>query len=73
MIAAAQEIIPQLLKADGVVIDQLLTGKELAGLLGEVAALSASDTSVKDLLKKAFADSQAYHQAWIAKSSSKKK
>ncbi len=73
VISAAQEIIPQLLKADGVVVDQLITGKELEGLLSEVSAVSASDASMKNLLKKAFADSQAYHQAWVAKSSGKKK
>jgi CRISPR-associated protein Csc2 len=72
VIAAAQDILPQLLKADGVVIDQILTGKELEGLLSEVSAMSANDTSMKDMLKKAFADSQAYHQAWIAKSGKKK-
>lgn len=72
VISAAQEIIPQLLKADGVVVDQLITGKELEGLLSEVSAVSASDASMEDLLQKAFADSQAYHQAWIAKSGKKK-
>lgn len=72
VLIAAQEIIPQLLKADGVAVDQLLMGKELEGLLNEVSAISASETGTQEMLKKAFADSQAYHQAWIAKSSKKK-
>jgi CRISPR-associated protein Csc2 len=72
VIAAAQEIIPQLLKADGVVVDQILVGKELAELLNEVSATSSNDADMKDLLQNAFADSQAYHQAWVAKSSKKK-
>ena len=72
VIAAAQEIVPQLLKADGVVVDQFIAGKELESLLTEVSALSANDASMKEMLKKAFADSRAYHQAWIAKSGKKK-
>ena len=72
VIDTAQEIIHQLLKADGVVVDQILTGKELQDLLGEVSTASANDANMRDLLKKAFTDSQAYHQAWIAKSGKKK-
>lgn len=70
--AAAQEIIPQLLKADGVVVDQFLAGKELEELLDAVSATGSSDADMKALLQKAFADSQAYHQAWVAKSGKKK-
>ena len=72
VIVAAQKIVPQLLKADGVVVDQFIAGKELESLLVEVSALSANDASMKEMLKKAFVDSQAYHQAWIAKSGKKK-
>ncbi len=72
VIGAAQSIIPALLKEDGVVIDQLITGQALEALLAEVSAISAQEKSLKDLLKRAFNDSQAYHQAWIAKASKKK-
>jgi CRISPR-associated protein Csc2 len=72
VIAAAKEIVPQLIKADGVVVDQFIDGKELENLLAEVSALSANDASMKEMLKKAFADSQAYNQAWVAKSGKKK-
>jgi CRISPR-associated protein Csc2 len=66
-IAAAQEILPHLLKSDGVKIDQLLMGDELNALLDEVGTMD-----VKTLLEKAYTDSRAYHQAWIAKSGKKK-
>jgi len=72
VVTAAQEIIPELLRADRVAVDQMLVGKGLETLLDEVSAISSKDASMKDLLKKAFADSQAYHQAWIAKSGKKK-
>ncbi|MFN3309408.1 MAG: type I-D CRISPR-associated protein Cas7/Csc2 [Anaerolineales bacterium] len=67
VIAAAQLLIPDLLKKDGVKVDQLLMGKELETLLADISAM---DT--KSLLKKAFDDSRAYHQAWIDKGSKKK-
>jgi CRISPR-associated protein Csc2 len=69
-VAAAQQILPNLLNSDGVKIDQLLMGDELKTLLNEVSAMDA-----KALLEKAYADSRAYHQAWIAKTdkTSKKK
>lgn len=66
-IAAAQEIIPSLIKNDGVTVDQLLMGDELQAFLNEVNGMD-----VKVLLEKAFADSRAYHEAWIAKSGKKK-
>jgi len=67
VIAAAQEIAPGLITDDGVVIDQFLTGSELHNLLDEVTAASSEDGKLKELLQKAFSDSRAYHQAWIAK------
>jgi len=67
VIAAAQEVIPTLLKTDGVKVDQLLTGKELESYLSDVSAMD-----VKTLLEKAFADSRAYHQVWVAKAGKKK-
>ncbi|GAB4459575.1 MAG: hypothetical protein Kow0070_14710 [Anaerolineales bacterium] len=70
VLSAAETLIPDLLQKDGVKVDQLLMGKDLQAFLGEVNALD-----MKALLDKAYADSRAYHQAWIAKTDkpSKKK
>ncbi len=70
VLSAAEALIPSLLQKDGVKVDQLLMGKDLQAFLSEVQALD-----VKTLLERAFADSRAYHQAWIAKTdkSGKKK
>lgn len=67
VIAAAQEVIPTLLKADGVKVDQLLTGNELEAYLSDVSSMD-----VKTLLEKSFADSRTYHQTWVAKAGKKK-
>lgn len=72
VITSAQQLIPELLKADGVTIDQLLIGRELDEMLKEVSVASASEAGMKNVLAKAFDDSKAYHQAWIAKPGSKK-
>ena len=69
---AAQSLAPGLLQEDGVVVDQLLIGDDMETLLAGMAAFSADDSKVKALLTNAFGDSQAYHEAWIAKSSKKK-
>ncbi len=67
VIMAAKEIIPDLLHKDGVKVDQWLMGAELEAFLTEINAMD-----VKTLLEKAFADSRAYHQAWVAKADKKK-
>lgn len=67
VIAAAEEIVPSLVKRDGVTVDHLLMGNDLLAFLNEVSALD-----VKTLLEKAFADSRAYHEAWVAKAGKKK-
>lgn len=67
VITAARAIIPDLIRKDGVKVDQLLMGADLEAFLSEINA-----TDVKTLLEKAFADSRAYHQAWIAKAGKKK-
>ncbi len=72
VVVTAQELIPELLKEDRVTVDQLLMGKDLEDLLTEVAAISSRDEGMQDFLKRAFNDSQAYHQAWIAKAGKKK-
>ena len=72
VLSAAQELVPGLLQADSVVINQLLMGKELERLLAEVTALSADEAKMRALLDAAFADSRAYHTAWIAKANKKR-
>jgi len=67
----AENLVPDLLREDGVVVDQLLTGKDLAALLSEMQALAGEDAKLKALLAAAFADSRAYHAAWIAKAKKK--
>lgn len=69
--AQAQAIVPDLLREDGVTVDQLLIGGDLEALLGEMRALNADDAGVRGLLGDAFGDSRAYHQAWLAKSGKK--
>lgn len=66
-LAAAQRLIPDLLKQDGVKVDQTLMGKDLDAFLSDVSALD-----VKTLLEKAYADSRAYHDSWVAKTNKKK-
>lgn len=67
VVSAAQQLVPDLLKQDSMTVDQLLIGEELARFLNQV---SGEDT--KTLLERAFADSRAYHLAWIAKAGKKK-
>ena len=67
VVSAAQQLVPDLLKQDGVNVDQLLIGDELATFLNQV-----SNEDTKALLERAFDDSRAYHQAWIAKAGKKK-
>lgn len=64
----AQALVPELLHEDGVVVDQLLVGKELETLLTGMTGLAADDATAKALLGDASADSAAYHETWIAKS-----
>ena len=66
-ITVAQEVLPTLLKNDGVKIDQLLMGEELKLLLNDVSAMD-----VKTLLNQAFTDSLTYHETWVAKTGKKK-
>ncbi len=67
VIIAARTLIPHLLRRDGVKVDQLLIGDDLKSFLDEVSAMD-----VRSLLAKAYDDSLAYHQAWIAKAGKKK-
>jgi len=64
---AAQNAMPDLLKADGVAPSQLLIGKELdAYLQGFVSRLNSAD-SVKAILQAAFNDSSQYYTTFVAK------
>jgi CRISPR-associated protein Csc2 len=65
---AARNLAPELLREDGVTVDQLLIGEDVDALVDAVREVSADDTATKKLLTEAFADSRAYHEAWIAKS-----
>ena len=67
----AQILVPALLQEDGVTVDQLLMGEDLDALLTELRDQARDDTGVQMLLESAFADSRAYHQAWIAKGKKK--
>lgn len=69
---AAQKLVPQMIREDGVAENQLLTGADLDALLNEMAAMGADDERVKGLLEAAFGDSRAYHAAWVAKAAKKK-
>ncbi len=68
VIEAAHQLIPDLLKEDGVKVDQVLMGDDLSAFLRKV-----NDMDMPTLLKQAHADSRAYHQAWIAKTPTNKK
>lgn len=66
-LAAAAEITPALLQDDYVQVDQLLVGDELASLLSNLQQAISKEETMKKLLADAFADSEAYHAAWVAK------
>lgn len=68
----AQGLVPEMLCQDGVAVSQLLVGAELQALLAGLTQVGQDEAGVRGLLSSAFADSRAYHQAWIAKTSKKK-
>lgn len=63
----AQTLVPELLAEDGVVVDQLIVGDELAELMAGMKALATDEVEMRRLLGEAFDDSRAYHEAWISK------
>ncbi|OQA45886.1 MAG: hypothetical protein BWY52_01090 [Chloroflexi bacterium ADurb.Bin325] len=65
----AQALVPDLLKADGVAVDQLLIGKDLDALLGQMQARLDDAAAVKQLLEAAFGDSRKYAQTYVLKKS----
>lgn len=63
----AQALVPDLLKADGVAVDQLLIGKELDAVLGQMQTRLDNAVAVKQLLEAAFGDSRKYAQTYVVK------
>jgi CRISPR-associated protein Csc2 len=64
-LAAAQKVVPDLLREDRVVLHQLVEGADLRGLL--VEARSETQDHARQTLQAALNDSQAYHARWIEK------
>lgn len=65
----ALALVPELLKADGVAVDQLLIGAELDAVLQPMQTRLNDAVAVKQLLNAAFNDSRKYAQTYIAKKS----
>ncbi len=65
--ATAAALMPALLKADGVTVDQLLVGDELEAAIQAQEARLNDAATVRQLLEAAFHDSRAYAQSYIAK------
>lgn len=65
--AAAQALVPEMLKADGVAVDQLLIGAELSEALRAMQTRLDEPAAARQLLDAAFGDSRKYAQAYIAK------
>ena len=62
---AACTVIPELLKADGVSVDQLLLGDEISATLAGLRQRMEQSDAVRQLLEAAFADSRKYAQAYV--------
>lgn len=65
--ATAQALVPELLKADGVAVDQLLIGAELDTMLKAMQTKLDDAAAARQLLEAAFGDSRKYAQTYIAK------
>jgi CRISPR-associated protein Csc2 len=70
--SVAKEIIPGMIAEDGVAVNQLLMGNDLADVLRELSAETASEDGIRSMLEAAFASSQQYHNTWLVKSKAKK-
>jgi len=70
-LAEAERLVPVLLKADGVAIDQLLMGNELETVLTTLRERMEDDGGAKTLLQAALADSRIYAQTYIVKKDKK--
>lgn len=62
----AAQLVPDLLQEDGVTAN-LIAAEALEATLREITAMSSDKTGLKKLLGDSFADSQAYHTAWLKK------
>ena len=61
------EILPKLLKQDGVTVDQLLIGDGLSAALDDFNARLRDRTQSIECSPPPFADSSAYYKAYIQK------
>ncbi|MCI0396692.1 MAG: type I-D CRISPR-associated protein Cas7/Csc2 [Chloroflexi bacterium] len=64
----AAQLVPNLLQADGVAINQLLQGDELTTYLADFMERTSNERAMQELLSAAFADSRRYYEAYIASS-----
>ena len=71
--AAAEQVVPELLAQDGVRQDQVLMGADLAALIQSLQATTAQEQGMQQLLQAAFKDSESYHNSWLAGSKKGKK
>lgn len=62
----AARLVPALLEADGVAVNQLLMGQDLESFLGDFNQRLSREEGVRSLLEAAFADSRRYHQMYVA-------
>jgi CRISPR-associated protein Csc2 len=67
----AGRLVPGLLGADGVAVDQLLMGDELAATLAALRGRVDDVTGAQAQAQAALADSRAYYQAYVAKAGKK--
>ena len=65
--AAAERVVPDLLRADNVVVDQLLMGAALVSYLADFSEQTGSEATVRALLEAAFADSRRYYENFVRK------
>jgi CRISPR-associated protein Csc2 len=65
-VAAAEKLVPALLAEDGVRLDQLLMGDDLAEVIQTLNTATSQDHGMEELLRSAFTDSESYHNSWLA-------
>lgn len=66
-LSAARSLLPTLLTADRVAVQQLLMGDDLARFLDDLGARTRDGAGMGELLNAAVRDSAAYHAAYIQK------
>lgn len=70
-LAAAHELLPDLLRQDCVAVSQHLHGRELSVFLDDLGARTRTEDGTRELLQAATRDSAAYHAAYIQKKGKK--